>query len=100
MECRTICLNGPADSRETERAIDRAISDCGLTVTLRASLRKFPGCIHWHLKRGREAGTLEVTFWPKEHRAWFTIQGARKAAWIEVELPLLDNAIQRQLGSR
>lgn len=83
---------------EIERCIDRAINDTALTITLRTSLRKFPGCVHWHLKHGREAGTLEVTFWPRERRAWFTIQSGRKATWIQEQLTMLNDAIQRRIG--
>jgi len=91
-------LASPADCREIERAIDQVIDESGLNTTLRASLRKFPGCIHWHLKRGVESGTLELTFWPRERRAWFTIQDGRKAAWIDEQLKVLDTAIRLQIG--
>ena len=68
--------------REAQRAIDAAARECRLTITLRGTLAKFPGCIHWHLKNGRERGTMEITFWPKERRAWFSIQSGRRAPWI------------------
>jgi hypothetical protein len=29
----------------------------GLRLTLKGTLAKYPGCIHWHFKRGRERGT-------------------------------------------
>jgi hypothetical protein len=95
-----IPITSQAACAEIERCIDRAIANIGLTITLRASLRKFPGCIHWHLKRGRESGTLEVTFWPQERRAWFTIQNGRKAGWIEEEIKLLDSAIRRKTDDK
>jgi hypothetical protein len=85
-----------ASNRKTERIIDHAIADSGLNVTLRATLRKFPGCIHWHVKRGKESGTLEITFWPQERRAWFTIQDSRTAEWIEEGMGLIMTALQRQ----
>ena len=77
-----------------ERSIDLAIAQSGLNVTLRASLRKFPGSVHWHVKRGKESGTLEITFWPQEHRAWFTIQAGRKGEWIEGALTSIMAAIR------
>ncbi len=88
-----------ADPFAIEQTLDRAIADSGLTVTLRATLRKYPGCIHWHLKLGRESGTLELTFWPRERRAWFTVQSGRKAPWIEKQRKLLNDAIRRQIGA-
>ena len=93
-----IQITSHADCRAIERSIDRAISDTGLNVTMRATLRKFPGCIHWHLKRGQESGTLEITLWPQERRAWFTIQSGRTAPWIEEQLKLLNDSILRHTG--
>jgi hypothetical protein len=80
-------------------AIDEAIDSVGLTTTLRGSLKKYSGCVHWHAKLGRASGTLEITFWPDEQRAWFSVQSGRQAEWIEEKLPLLKSAIQKQLSS-
>jgi hypothetical protein len=90
-------LAADSDCQKIERAIDRAIAGGGLRVTLRGSLAKFPGCVHWHVKKGREPGTLEITLWPREHRAWFTIQDGRKADWIEGELRRLHDALNDQI---
>jgi hypothetical protein len=92
-----IPFTSQADPNRIERSIDEAIADAGLAVTLRTSLKKFPGCVHWHVRRGREPGTLEITYWPKEHRAWFTIQDGRRAASIDGQAPLLADAIRRRL---
>jgi hypothetical protein len=92
-----IPITHDADPRAIERAIDQAIADSGLNVTLRASLRKFPGCVHWHVKHACDAGTLEITFWPAGQRAWFTIQDGRRADWIDGQAPLLADAIRGRL---
>ena len=89
-----IPINPKTDAAEIERCIERAIADNGLNITLCASLRKFPGCVHWHVKRGHEAGTLEITFWPAEHRAWFSVQSGRKAGWIDEKLKRLMDALR------
>lgn len=91
-----IPLTSSADG-DIERAIDESIADAGLRVTLRGSLRQYAGCIHWHVKRGDEPGTLEITFWPREHRAWFSIQDGRTADWIDDALMNLASALQRRL---
>ncbi len=93
-----ILLRDVANDR-VEQAIDRAIASADLSVTLRDTLKAFEGCIHWHVKNGRESGTLEITFWPKEHRAWFSVQQGRKAAWIDAKIKLLEAAIKSQLKS-
>ncbi len=78
-------------------AIDRAIAQAGLTATLRGSLKKFGGSTHWHAKLDRQPGTLEITYWPQEHRAWFSIQDGRIAPWIEGKSDELSRAIERLL---
>jgi hypothetical protein len=92
-----IPLSSKKNCGEIERSIDRAIGDTGMRITLRTSLRKFPGCVHWHVKDGRKAGTLEITFWPEQRRAWFSIQSGRRADWIEEKLNLILAAIQREM---
>ena len=98
MQEREIPLFSRADDGEVERAIDQAVADSGLHVTMRASLRTFPGSVHWHVKHGREPGTLEITFWPQERRAWFTIHDGRQAEWIEKSMEALDEMIRRRTG--
>ena len=89
-----------ADFAVVEQAIDAAILDSGLRVTLRGTLKRHPGCVHWHAKREREAGTLEITLWPREGRAWFTIQDGRTAAWIDEAAMRLAEAIANRLNAR
>ena len=81
------------------RRIERAIDAAGLRLTMKCKLRGYPGCTHWHLKRGREAGTLEVTMWPAGSRVWCSVQAGRGGAWVEDALASLIPAIEGVLGS-
>lgn len=92
-----IPLPSDTDFGGVEQTIDKAISTVGLTATVRGTLKKYPGCIHWHIQCGRESGTLEVTFWPRKRRAWFTVQSGRQAPWIEGKMKLLRQAIDQYL---
>ena len=92
-----IPLPARVDCGAVERAVDQAIAECGLKVMLRGTLAKFPGCVHWHVKRGREAGTLEITYWPGERRAWFTVQMGRRGEWIEEMIVVIKKAIRRRV---
>jgi hypothetical protein len=83
-----------------ERAIDALIADRGLQVALRGSLKKHPGCIHWHVKQAQMPGTLEITVWPAQHRAWFSVQRGRRAAWIDGEIARLQSSIKTHLSRR
>jgi hypothetical protein len=85
------------DECEVEQAIDRAIKVRGLSLSLRGSLKKYPGCVHWHVRNGRESGTLEITWSPQRQRAWFSIQSARSAEWIEEAIEQLAQTVQREL---
>jgi hypothetical protein len=63
--------------------IEKAISDANLDVTLRGTLRQYPNCHHWHLKKTDAPGTLELTWWPDCQRVWFKIASNRRADWMD-----------------
>ncbi len=94
-----ISLPCGVESDGVARATDDVLARSGLTVALRDLLKKYPGCIHWHAKNGRASGTLEVTLWPQERRAWFTVQSGRRAPWIEEKLGLLSAYLQGRLSA-
>ena len=74
--------------------IDALITDLNLIVTLRGTLKSFPSSTHWHLKRDRGRGTLELTWWPDRRRLWIKIQAGRTAPWIGAAAPRLKQEIQ------
>lgn len=75
--------------------VDRCFAEAGLQVTLRGSLGKYPGCTHWHLKRGRERGTLEFTLLADGSLAWFSIQGGRTGEWLEEAIAQLRPRLEK-----
>jgi hypothetical protein len=77
--------------------VDGAILDLDLIAAMRGSLKSFPGSIHWHVKRGRAQGTLEITWWPEERRLWIKIQAGRKAPWIDEIAPRFKREIESRL---
>jgi hypothetical protein len=66
-----------------------------LRITLKGTTASLPGSTHWHLKRGKLAGTLEATLWPQESRFWLSVQEGRRARWIEESLPEVVAALKR-----
>jgi hypothetical protein len=74
--------------------IEKACRDCDLRVSTRATLASYPGCIHWHVKRGIQPGTLELTLWESKRRMWASVQDGRHAAWIDEALPRVKDAIE------
>jgi hypothetical protein len=76
-----------ANLSKVEKTIEASLAAVGLEVSLRGTLKKFPGCTHWHAKSPGQSGTLELTLWPQQHRVWITIQNGRTADWITEKLP-------------
>jgi hypothetical protein len=69
-------------SGRLDQTIERLSKALGLSPTLKTTSAKFPGSIHWHFKKGRERGTLEITLWPAENKLWFSMQDGRSADWV------------------
>jgi hypothetical protein len=92
-----IPVSPAVNDRVIERFIDESVAEGGWQISLRGTLKKYPGCVHWHLKRPSATGTLEVTWWPQQHRAWFTIQSGRAAPWIQDDMNRLSERLQSRL---
>ena len=88
-----------ANLSKMEKTIDATLAGVGLQVPLRGTLKKFPGCTHWHAKNPGRSGTLELTLWPQQRRAWITIQSGRAAEWITEKLPEIQDALSRHLAA-
>jgi hypothetical protein len=85
------------DFAQVSGIIEKTVVSSGLQITLKASLGKYPGCTHWHVKNGKDKGILEITIWPKQTRAWFSIQSGRKADWIRPKVTLLQRRLKHAL---
>lgn len=85
------------DVEALEHLIDETLEQCDLRVTMRDTLKQYPGCVHWHLKQGRQPGTLELTLWPQKRRLWFAVHRNRTAPWLEVERKHLQFVLQGRL---
>ena len=84
-------LQVPADAKSDSviRVVEQACNASGLTQTLKGTLASYPGCIHWHFKKDKQKGTLEITWWESENRLWFKIANGRAGKWIDEILPKL-----------
>ncbi len=77
--------------------IDGCIAAAKLTTTLKDTLVTYPGSVHWHLKRGRASGVLEITYWPQRQRVWLSVHRNRRAPWIDEVEPVLVRSIAKRL---
>jgi len=88
---------GKVDLSASDSIIEECCVSEGLRITMKDTLVKHPGSVHWHLKKGTERGTLEITLVAKERRIWFSVQAGRRGSWIEESINRLKPAIEKKL---
>jgi hypothetical protein len=79
--------------------IERVCRAHDLACTLKGTLVKYPGSLHWHFKKGQQTGTLEITWWANKEHLWFKVADGRAGAWIEETLSQMKEEIQNALHS-
>ncbi|HEX9840420.1 MAG TPA: hypothetical protein VGA72_13805 [Anaerolineales bacterium] len=79
------------------RVVEHICVANGLTCTMKGTLAGYPGCVHWHFRKGKQKGLLEITWWELERRLWFKVAQNRKGEWIEDGILLLKEQIERSL---
>lgn len=89
-----------SDLTQAIKSIEKICAQHELILAMKGSLAAYPGCIHWHYKREKQKGTLELTLFARDRRVWAKVQDGRKAPWIEDALPALQWAIERSLEAR
>jgi hypothetical protein len=85
-----------ADLSGAEHVVEESGAAAGLRQTLKGTLARCPGCVHWHFKSGDDRGTLEVTLWPARRRIWLSVKSGRTGTWIEEAAARLRAAIESQ----
>jgi hypothetical protein len=66
-----------------EGTLAEACEQMGLRIGMRSTLAGHRGSLHWHLKRDKERGILEVTFVPEPTRLWLAVHANREGTWID-----------------
>jgi hypothetical protein len=87
-------LSNMLDPAIVDGVVEARAARLGLRATLKGTLARYPGCVHWHFKQRRERGTLEVTWWPQGRRLWLSVQAGRTAVWIEAAAADLKTALE------
>ena len=82
------------------QTIEDFVDGAGLRVTLREPLAEFPGSIHWHIKRGKDAGTLEVTLFNRERRIGLDVRKGREGVWTAQALENLGAALREAVRNQ
>lgn len=81
-----------------EAVVECSLTRLGMSITMRDTLRSFPGCIHWHAKKARHRGVLEVTYWPRKNRLWLSVHHNRDAPWIHEVIQALRHDLEVSLA--
>ena len=96
---REIELEVPNGIREDVliRCVEEICVADNLTCSLKGTLAKYPESIHWHFKKDKQKGILEVTWWKAKQRLWFKVADNRTGEWINESLSKLKKEIEQQL---
>ena len=78
--------------------IEVTCAELGLVQSLRGSLAKYPGAIHWHYKMPEQAGTLEITMSERRQEIWISVQSGRRAEWILDKVEQIVAMVEARLG--
>src|SRR5271163_1539130 len=92
-----VAVHENADFRRAGGAVERCCRRLGLMQGMKTTLAKHPGSTHWHYKRAKLSGTIEITVWPPQRRVWITVQDGRRADWIVEMIPALKAELEQAL---
>jgi hypothetical protein len=93
-----ITIHEATDFRRAGSVVEKCCRRLGLVQGMKTTLAKHPGSTHWHYKRAKQSGTLEITVWPSMRRVWMTVQDGRKADWITEMMPTLTRELEQALN--
>ena len=86
-----------ASSEIVIEVVEQSCIANNLTRALKGTLASYPGCVHWHYRKARQKGTLEITWWEVKNRLWFKVAQGRRGDWIDETLPELKRQIENSL---
>lgn len=97
-----VAIKIPANIKDgvVTKTIEQVCNDNNLICSLKGTLTTYPDCIHWHFKKDKQKGVLEITWWEREHRLWFKVADHRTNIWIEEILPKLKKKIEQALHKK
>ena len=86
---------------DAETAVIEESARLGLRISSNGRLASYPGSRHWHLKNGRQPGTLEVTVHPDTPRLWVAFHSNRTGdGWVADSARALAASLADRLGGR
>lgn len=92
-----VAVPAGADLSGADGAIEACCASLGLTLTVKTTLRMHTDNVHWHFKKGKERGTLEVTLLRAERKVVISVHDNRNGPWIPAAVRELKAAIVKSL---
>ena len=92
-------LQIPADARSDTvvKVVEQVCTANNLICVLKGTLASYPDSIHWHFRKHKQKGTLEISWWESENRLWFKVTKGREGEWIEESIVELKKQIESSL---
>jgi hypothetical protein len=81
------------DEDQIIKKIEEIINQFELNITQKSPLSTLKGSTHYHLKIGKQAGLLEVTYWPIKKRLWVEIHDNRASEWNQAMIRPFSDAL-------
>ena len=69
-------------AKVSEGLIEKACQISGLEITMKAEQKSLPPNMHWHYKRGKGKGVLEITIIFSTNEIILSCKKNREAAWV------------------
>ncbi|MFN8286394.1 MAG: hypothetical protein U0V74_06565 [Chitinophagales bacterium] len=79
----------------TEARIDKLCEKLGLAVTMKGILKSIGPNKHWHLKKGKAKGVLEITLMLESGEIILSVHDNRKGDWEEDMMKQVKKAMQQ-----
>jgi len=98
LETAEVRISPSADLAIVEDVVLEACRARGLAVSMKTSLKSYPGSVHWHFKKGAGSGVVEVTFWEAKRRLWINVHSNRASSWTSEEMRGLRKDLEGRLG--
>jgi hypothetical protein len=80
----------------TDAEVEKTCGALGLECTMRGALKSLPDNVHWHFKKGKLPGVLEITLLLKEHKLILNCKKNRQGEWVGDVV----EGLRRRLGLR
>jgi hypothetical protein len=78
----------------TEKEVEQATAAMGLQLTMKGTLKTLPTNIHWHYKKPKHKGTLEITLVLSSHQLIVECKKGRWGDWVQEVLGELVKQMQ------